>query len=395
MDIVYSDRISGTKPYPFAEIDKKVAELRSSGARVVDFGVGDPNSPTPDFVIEALGEAGRRHARSGYPSYIGSPGFREVAAGYLRTTFGCELDPATEISSTIGSKEAVFHFPLGFLNPGDIVICPTPGYPVYKTGTEFAGGRPYLVPLLPENNFLIDLKAIPEEVAHKAKIIWTNYPNSPTGVSAPRVWLEELLAWSRKYKVIIAADEGCYIDIYFGERPLSILEVAGGSYGGIITFYSLSKRNNMTGYRTGFVAGDRRIISGFRKVKTNIDSGTPNVLQDVSALALLDMRHIQDLRIEYRVKRDTMMEAFATVGLPPTPGDATFYLWQRGPRSASGLDFAARLLELGIVVTPGAAISEEADGRNPGTDFVRFALVPPLEDVRYAAEAIRKGLKQS
>ncbi|WGK69525.1 aminotransferase class I/II-fold pyridoxal phosphate-dependent enzyme [Candidatus Haliotispira prima] len=390
MEIQYSDRISGTKPYPFAEIDKKVTELRASGQRVVDFGVGDPSSPTPDFVIEALIEAGKNHATTGYPSYIGSSAFRQAAAGHMQATFGVQLDPNSQISSTIGSKEAVFNFPLGFLNPGDIVICPTPGYPVYKTGTEFAGGTPYMVPLLPENNFLIDLKAIPDEIAQKAKIIWTNYPNSPTGVSASKAWLEELLAWSRKHNVIIAADEGCYIDIYFGEQPSSILQVSGGSYEGIITFYSLSKRNNMTGYRTGFVAGDERIVSGFKKVKTNIDSGTPNILQYVGVLALQDMQHIQQVREEYREKRDIMMAAFAAAGLPATPGDATFYLWQQGKPGMSGVDFATKLIELGIVVTPGAAISETVSGINPGQDFVRFALVPPLSDVQYAAECIRK-----
>ena len=265
MEIQYSRRISGTRPYPFAEIDKKVAKLRSSGRRVIDFGVGDPSSPAPDFVIQALTQAGREHATTGYPSYIGLPGFREAAARYMSSNFGIKLNADREISSTIGSKEAVFNFPLGFINPGDMVICPTPGYPVYKTGTEFAGGIPYLVPLLPENNFLIDLKSIPDEVAQKAKIIWTNYPNSPTGVCAPKEWLEELISWGRKNNVIIAADEGCYIDIYFGPKPLSILELAGNNYEGIITFYSLSKRNNMTGYRTGFVAGDELIINGFKK----------------------------------------------------------------------------------------------------------------------------------
>ena len=398
MNISFSKRISRAKPYPFAEMDKKVARLRSSGRRVVDFGVGDPSSPVPNFVIEALEGAGKQHAKTGYPSYVGSASFREAAAAYMQASFGVKLDSKSEISSTIGSKEAVFHFPLAFLDPGDIAICPTPGYPVYKTGTEFAGGVPYMVPLLAENQFLIDLDAIPEPIARKAKIIWTNYPNSPTGVSAPRAWLEKLVAWSRKYDVIIAADEGCYIDIYFGERPLSVLEVAG--YEGIITFYSLSKRNNMTGYRCGFVAGSAPIVEAFQKVKTNIDSGTPNLIQDVSVLALEDMAHIEQLRAEYREKRNIMLDAFAAVGLPPTPGDATFYLWQKG-HNVPGLDFAAQLLELGIVVTPGVAISEKVgekvgeeieSAQNPGADFVRFALVPPLEDVEYAAAQIKTHL---
>jgi len=386
MEINYSDRISKAASYPFAEIDRKVSELKEKGVDVIDFGVGDPKSPTPEFVIENLSKYGELRKDFGYPSYIGDLSFRRGCADYMKKRFSVDLDPATEISSTIGSKEAIFNFPMGFINPGDIVICPTPGYPVYKTGTEFIGGLPYLVPLLEENDFLMDFASIPEEIAKKAKIIWTNYPNSPTGVTAPLQWLKDLCDWAEKYDIIIAADEGCYIDIYFDKKPHSILEIKKE---GIITFYSLSKRNNMTGYRVGFVAGDSRIVSGFRKVKTNIDSGTPVFIQDVASLALYDDMHAEKMRQEYKDKRDILIPALKAAGLEEPRADSTFYLWQKAPENMSDVEFALKLIESGIVVTPGSLISHEVDGVNPGKNFVRFALVPTIEEVKRAAEIFR------
>jgi LL-diaminopimelate aminotransferase len=304
----------------------------------------------------------------------------------MKREYNVELDTETEISSTIGSKEAVFHFPIGFINPGDIVICPNPGYPVYKTGTQFQNGTPYFTPLLEKNNFLIDFSLIPQDVAHKAKIIWTNYPNSPTGASATKQWLEELISWAKNYNIIIAADEGCYNDIYFGKKPISILEIEKS---GIITFYSLSKRSNMTGYRVGFVAGDKNIVSGFRKVKTNIDSGTPSFIQDAACLALRDQIDVKKMREEYQEKRNIMIDSLVSHGLEQPKGDATFYLWQKTPVGVSSIKFAETLADNGIVVTPGELISDTIDGFNPGKNFVRFALVPTIEDIKEAATRIK------
>jgi LL-diaminopimelate aminotransferase len=382
MPLPLSRRLQSNAPYPFAAIDAEVARLRADGVEVIDFGVGDPSSPTPDFVIDALKAGAERHRGSGYPSYVGEPAFRQAAVDYLRRTFGVTLDPATEISSTIGAKEAVFNFPLALLDPGDIALCPTPGYPPYKNGTRFAGAEPYFVPLLPEHDFLIDYAAIPADICRRAKIIWINYPNSPTGRSAPRAWLEGLVAWARQHDIVIAADEGCYIDIYDGVKPTSILEVARE---GVITFYSLSKRNNMTGYRVGFVAGDAALVDAFKQVKTNIDSGTPNFVQEAAIAALNDDAHVEAMRAEYREKKQLLRQALAAAGLPPVDSDATFYLWQRAPEGMTGADLARRLVDLGIVVTPGAWISDvTVDGVNPGENYVRFALVPTLGQVRTA-----------
>jgi len=386
MEIKYSDRISKAPSYAFSEIGKKVTQLKERGVDVIDFGVGDPKSPTPEFVINALSKCAEIRKTSGYPSYIGDIEYRKACAEHMMENFGVTLDPKTEISSTIGSKEAIFNFPIGFINPGDIVICPTPGYPVYKTGTEFIGGTPYLVPLLEENNYLIDFKKIPEDIAKKAKIIWTNYPNSPTGAMAPLSWLKELCDWAEKYNIIIAADEGCYIDLYFEEKPHSILELKKE---GIITFYSLSKRSNMTGYRVGFVAGDERIISGFRKVKTNIDSGTPTFIQDVASTALLDKLHTETMRKEYQEKRLILIPALESIGLEKTTSNSTFYIWQKVPSNMTDVEFAHKLIDGGIVVTPGSMISDNTNGINPGEGFVRFALVPTIEEIRKAADIIR------
>lgn len=390
MDIIYSKVINEIGEYPFSEIYKKVAELKEKGIKVIDFGVGDPKSPTPDFIIDNLSKFARNRATSGYPSYIGNISYRKACANYMKREYGVDLNPETEISSTIGSKEAIFNFPTGFINSGDIVICPTPGYPVYKTGTKFRNGKVHFTPLLEKNDFLIDFTLIPDNIAHKAKIIWTNYPNSPTGASAPREWLQVLVSWAKYFNVIIAADEGCYNDIYFGEKPTSILEIQKT---GVIAFYSLSKRSNMTSYRVGFVAGDERIISGFKKVKTNIDSGTPTFIQDVATLALNDQMEVLKMREEYKKKRDIMIEALTSCGLETPKGDSTFYVWQKTPKGQNSIKFSNTLIELGIIVTPGQLISDEADGINPGQNFVRFALVPTMEEIIEAATRIKENLK--
>lgn len=386
MIIEPSKRLQNLPAYAFKEINDKVEALRASGVKAIDFGVGDPSEPTPDFVISALAEAGRKHATTGYPSYVGLKDFRQAAADYMKRRFGVAMDPETEISSNIGSKESIFNFPEGFINPGDIVICPSPGYPPMKTGTIFAEGVPYYVPLLEENGFLVDFENIPAEICEKAKIIWINYPNSPTGAVASREYYERLIAWAKKHEIIIAADEGCYIDIYFEEPPISILEVGRE---GIVAFYSLSKRNNMTGYRAGFVAGDKAVIDVFKKLKTNIDSGTPNIIQEAAIAALRDDEHVAKMRELYKAKREVLLEALSSIGLTVRKAPATFYVWQKVD---DDIEFAKRLLspEIGIVVTPGSLISDTCEGGvNPGKGYVRFALMPKMEEIEEAARRLK------
>ena len=386
MDIKPSKRLSSLPPYALAEMDKNVEALKAQGVVPIDFGVGDPTEPTPDYIVESLTPSGEAHATSGYPSYIGSSEFRLAAAEYMRRRFAVALDPNKEISSSAGSKEAIFNFPEGFIEPGDVVICPSPGYPPFKTGTIFAEGKQYFVPLLPENKFLIDYEAIPEDVARKAKIIWINYPNSPTGAVASREYYKGLIDWAHRNEIIIAADEGCYIDIYYDEPPPSILEV---DREGIIAFYSLSKRNNMTGYRVGFVCGDERIISIFKRLKTNIAPGVAHVMQDAAIRGLADDTHVGAMRRLYKEKRDILLPALRSIGLPASDSVATFYIWQKVP--GNDMDFAKKLLDpsIGIVVTPGSLISDPCEGgANPGVGYVRIALVPPVEQVREAAKRL-------
>ena len=389
MEIVPSKRVRSIGTYAFAEVDKQVEKLKEKGIVPIDFGVGDPTTPTPEVVREGTKQGIEKRKSSGYPSYIGSLDFRKTICEWMKKRFSITLDPATEASSTLGSKEAVFNFAEGFVDPGDHVIIPTPGYPPYARGTLFAEGVPFFIPLLPENNFLPDLKSIPKDVCKKAKIMWTNYPNSPSGVTASIDALKEIVAFGRENNIIIVSDEA-YIDIYFNGPPHSILEVTTE---GVIAIHSMSKRSAMTCYRVGWVAGDSRIIDIFKKVKTNIDSGTPTFIQDGAIAGLNDEEHVRIMRDEYKTKRDMLVKALTGIGLKDCTPDATIYIWQKVPEGMTSLDFAIKLLEpdIAIVTTPGEWISDESfDGHNPGEGFVRFALVPSIEQTEEAARRISK-----
>lgn len=388
MKVTPSRRLSSIGGYAFAEVDRLVEELREQGVTPTDFGVGDPTDPTPELVRRAGQAAIDARATTGYPSYIGDRGYLRACADWLARRFGVDLDPKTELSSTIGSKEAVFHLPEGLVDPGDVVLGPNPGYPPYSRGTLFAEGEYVPYPLTRESGFLPDLDAIPDDVAARAKILWICYPNSPTGAVAPPAFLEKVVSWCREREIVLASDEA-YSEIYFtDEPPHSALE-----YGkeGVLAIFSLSKRSAMTGWRVGFVAGDERLVSIFRKVKTNIDSGTPTFVQDAAVAALADEEHVRAFREEYRRKRDLMIGAFREMGLPDCTPASTLYIWQRVPEGLTSVEFATRLLdpEIAIVTTPGAWISREVDGENPGEGYVRLALVPSIEACEAAAAKLR------
>jgi LL-diaminopimelate aminotransferase len=387
MRIEASRRVQGIGSYAFAEVDKKVEELKAKGITPIDFGVGDPTAPTPPSIRKAAAAGLERRKSSGYPSYVGDIEFREAVAGWVQRRYGLSVDPQSEISSTIGSKEAVFNFHEGIVDPGDIVLCPSPGYPPYTRGTLFAEGIPYQIPIQKKNGFLIDFSGIPVDIARKAKLLWLNYPNSPSGITADESFYRDALEFAKKYDIIVASDEA-YSEIYFGEAPISILNVQRE---GVLVFNSLSKRSAMTCYRIGWVMGDQDLVAVFRKVKTNIDSGTPTFIQDASVVALADEEHVEVFREEYRQKRDILCAALSAAGLENCRPEATLYVWQKVPEGMSSLDFATRLLdeEIAIVTTPGNWMAEPtADGENPGDGYVRFALVPSIQDTRLAAERI-------
>lgn len=382
-------RLQKLIPYAFAEVERIKAELKKKGIAPIDFGVGDPTDPTPQNIRNAIKKGLNQHAQSGYPSYIGMISFRQAVAEWMKKRFGVSLDPETEITSSIGSKEAIFHFPLGFVNPGDYVIMPSPGYPPYKTGTLFAGGIPYFYPLFPENDFFPDFQKIPAKIAGKAKILWLNYPNSPTGQCATTEFFQKALRFAEKYNLIIASDE-CYSEIYFEKKPHSILEYGKKN---VVVFQSLSKRSCMTGHRIGWVCGDRDIIKVFRTVKTNIDSGTPNFIQEGAMRALSDETHVRAMNQRYRQKRDILLSVLQKIGLQTRTPEATFYLWQRVPNGETSLSFAKKLLQdkIAIVTTPGQWISDECRSINPGEKFIRFALVPSINEVKIATKRLLKN----
>ena len=379
-----SDRVSRLGGYAFDEIGSQVASLREQGVQVIDFGVGDPSYPTPEFIRQAAREGLDRHAAAGYPSYVGSIGFRREIATWMKTRFQVELSPEREIVVNLGSKESIFHFPEAVLNPGDMVIAPSPGYPPYHTGTAFAEGTTWFYPLTEKNGFLPDFAAIPPEVRRKAKICWLNYPNSPTGRTPPDSFYREALAFCRKHEIILASDEA-YTEIYFDRQPRSFLEFGRE---GVVVFQSLSKRSAMTGYRIGWMCGDEGIVGLMKKLKTNIDSGAPNFVQDAAVAALRDERHVATARAEYRAKAEVLLEAFEKAGLEARMPEATIYIWQRAPRGMTDLEFAQRLLDPAIAcaVVPGSGLSPNlADGSNPSEGYVRWALCPSMDRVQEAA----------
>lgn len=386
--VVPSQRLQKIGGYAFDEVNKRVAALEAKGIRPIDFGVGDPTVPTPALVRERLKTAVDQRATSGYPAYEGDPAYRTAVAEWMKRRFRVTLDPATEVCATIGSKEAVFNVHEGLVDPGDIVLMPSPGYPPYKRGTQFAEGQPWFYPLRKENGFLPDLDAIPAEVARRAKAIWVCYPNSPTGAVADRAFYAKLFATADRYGWLVLSDEA-YSEIWFGkEPPPSALEVRKDR---CLAFFSMSKRSAMTGWRVGWVCGDARLVALFRKVKTNIDSGTPTFIQDAAVAALQDEAHVAAFRAEYREKRDVLCAGLARAGLTVNPPASTLYVWQPAPKGMSGVDLAARLLDpaVAVVTTPGEWLSDTvADGTNPGAGHVRFALVPSLADTKKAAEKI-------
>lgn len=389
MTVRGSQKLSSLGGYAFAEVDRLVEELKAKGVSVLDFGVGDPRAPTPALVRERGRSAIDEHATSGYPSYVGSLAFRTACAGWIRRRFGVDLDPAKHVTATIGSKEAVFHLPLAFVDPGDVVVSPNPGYPPYTRGTLFAGGVNHTYPLRAESGFLPDLGAVPDPVWAKTKMLWICYPNSPTGAVAPLSFFREAAAFCRERGILLVSDEA-YSEMYFTpEAPHSALEAGLEN---VLAVFSMSKRSNMTGWRVGFVAGDPDAVALFKKIKTNIDSGTPSFIQDAAAAALADESHVRTMREEYRAKRDVVCGAFRGIGLPDCTPASTMYVWQKGPPGMSAVEFAKRLLapEIAIVATPGTWLSSPQDGADPGEGRVRLALVPTPEECEEAARRISR-----
>ncbi len=385
MRIEKAKRIEQIPPYLFAQIDKKKEEMRKKGMDLIDLGIGDPDLPTPQPIIERLKKASEDPGNHHYPSYEGMIQFRQAVANWFERRFHISFDPKTEVLALIGSKEGIAHIPLAFVNPGDYVLVPTPGYPVYRVATLLAGGTPYFLPLLKENGFLPKLSEIPKEVAERSKLLFINYPNNPTSAIAERPFFKEVVAFARRHGIIVCHD-AAYSELAFdGYRPLSFFEVEGAKEVGI-EFHSLSKTFNMTGWRIGFAVGNPEIISGLGRVKTNIDSGLFQAIQEagIEALNHFDTPIPNIIRI-YEGRRDVMVKGLREMGLEVDLPRATFYLWIRVPRGYTSAQFATLLIEqAGIVATPGNGFGEAGEG------YIRMTLTVDESRLQEAIERLKK-----
>jgi LL-diaminopimelate aminotransferase len=384
--IELAQRIRELPPYLFADIDRKKNELRKQGKDLIDLGIGDPDLPTPSHIVAALQATAAEPRYHRYPSYEGMQSFREAAVEWYARRFGVEgLDANKECCALIGSKEGIAHFPVAFLDPGDLVLVPDPGYPVYATWTRFVGGEVHFMPLRRENGFLPDLDAIPAAVADRAKMMWINYPNNPTAALAPKSFYERVVAFAKKHNIIVASDVAYSEMFYDGEPPMSFLAVEGAREVGI-EFQSLSKTYNMTGWRIGFAVGNPQLVHGLGKVKTNTDSGAFEAVQAAAVAALTGSQQcVEDQRRIYKERRDIFCDGLEKAGFEVLRPKATFYVLVACPKGYTSIDFASKLLvEAGVVATPATGFGASGEG------FIRLTLCADRTRMREAAERIQK-----
>jgi len=379
-------RISDLPPYIFAEIDRRVEELRGQGVDVVDFGIGDPDLPTPSHIVERLREEAGNPENHRYPSYQGMLRFRRAAAEWMEGRFGVSLDPREEVLTLIGSKEGIAHLPWALLDPGDVALVPDPAYPVYRTSILLCGGTPVSLPLQEERGFLPDLGALEPATWEKARVLFLNYPNNPTAAVADAAFFEEVVHYAREYDVAVAHDLAYSEITYDGYRAMSILEIPG-AMDTCVEFHSLSKTYNMTGWRIGFAVGNRELIAALGKLKTNIDSGVFNAVQLAGVAALEGSQDCVRQNCEvYRRRRDILVEGLRSVGWRVAKPSATLYVWMRVPSGHDSESFTRELLERArVVVAPGSAYGPSGEG------YVRFSLTLPDERLEEGVRRIREA----
>jgi LL-diaminopimelate aminotransferase len=377
-------RMSRIPPYLFAEIDKKVAAKRAQGVDVIALDIGDPDTPTPAHIIAAAQEALPHVENHRYASYFGMPALRAAIAGWYQARFGVELDPDSEVLPTLGSKDAISHLPFALVDPGDIVLVPSPGYPVYLTGTVMADGEPYILPLTAGNRWLPDLDAIPAEVAERARIFWLNYPNNPTAATAPLDFYQQAVSFCRRHGIVLCHDFPYSEVVFRGYRAPSVLEVAGAREVAV-EFHSLSKTFNMTGWRVGMAVGNAEVLRLLGQVKTNIDSGIFPVVQH-AAIAALTGPPNDGINSVYESRQARALDAFRSLGWSEAVApDATFYLWLPVPDGYTSVSFAGRVLDDAAVnVTPGNGFGEHGEG------FFRVSLTVPDDRLDEALERLRR-----
>lgn len=379
-----AERLKHLPPYLFAEIDRKKKEVAAKGIDIISLGIGDPDLPTPNHIVERLKTASENPKNHKYPDYEGMYEFRSAAAKFVERRFNVTFDPTTEVVSLIGSKEGIAHIPLAFVNPGDYVLVPDPAYPVYNIGTLFAGGTSYIMPLKEENGFLPDLKAIPESVLKKTKIMHINYPNNPTSAMADKTFFKDVIELALKYKFIVCHDMA-YSELFYEEEPVSIFNVDGAKEVAI-EMHSLSKTYSMTGWRIGFAVGNPSIIEGLGKIKTNVDSGIFQAVQEAGIEALTGSQEkVDEYRKIYKERRDFVVGKLTELGYSFFYPKATFYVWVKTPNNMSSSHFCARVLEeSGVVVTPGVGFGQHGEG------YFRIALTVGKERMEEAFDRISK-----
>ena len=370
--------------YPFVRLAEAAERVRARGVEVLDFGTGDPMEPTDERIRAAL-RAGVAE-RMGYPQAAGLPELRRAIADWAEHRFGVTLDPGIAILPTLGSKEAIFGLAQVVLDPQagkDVVAYTEPGYPVYERGALFAGARPLELPLHERHGFLPDLDGVAADTWRRTALLWVNYPNNPTGAVAPRAFYEQLAAIAREHDVVVASDEA-YSELWFDEPPESALQL--DDLTNVLVFNTLSKRSSMTGYRSGFVAGDPELVAALRKYRPTVGTAPQEFVQRASVVAWSDETHVEAARERYRRKREPFVELFARKGLRLPASTATMYLWVATPGGEGSEAFAERLLKHGVLVAPGSYLGRSGEG------YVRFALVPTEDECRRAVEILEDVL---
>jgi LL-diaminopimelate aminotransferase len=388
-----SKRLQALPPYLFVEIDRKKQLRIKAGADVIDLGIGDPDRPTPSFIIDALHRGSRRPANHRYAPSVGTKAFREAAATFMRTRFGVDADPGRHIVNCIGSKEGIAHLPLAVVDPGETVLVPSVAYPVYLAGAVFAGGDVHIMPLRAESDWTPDLEAIPAEVAGRSKLMWVNYPNNPTAACVEVGFYEDVVRFASRHGIIVASDLA-YSEVYFEKAPPSMWQAPGADLDSTlgIEFHSLSKTFNMTGWRVAFGVGHPEVVSALAAIKGNCDSGQFGAIQEagIEALTKYDHPEVVAMRDVYRERRDAIVPVLRAMGCELKAPTAGFFVWARCPKGPGGkpmdsMEFCSRALEeADVVVVPGSGFSKDA------RDYFRIALTVEVDRLREAGERLGK-----
>jgi LL-diaminopimelate aminotransferase len=380
-----SNRLKNIPPYVFAEIAKKSQAVAARGVDVINLGIGDPDQPTPKFIVEAMQKALDNPANHKYPPFGGTPEYKQATAEWVKNRFGFTVDPVNEVTSLIGSKEGIHNIIMAYVDPGDIALIPDPAYPVYRTSTILAGGIPHFMPLKPENDFLPDLDAIPADIARKAKLMFINYPNNPTAGVCDLNFMKKAVEFAKQYDILLVHDLAYSEMTFDGYKAPSILEVPGAKEISI-ELHSLSKTYNMTGWRVGFAIGNEQAVKALAQIKSNIDTDVFRAIQVAAIAAMKGPRdHIEHCNKLYIERRDLAVDCFKKLGWNVKPNKATFYMWLPVPKGMTSNDFCTTMLEeAGIVVPPGTAYGPNGEG------FFRMSLCTDKSRLKEAFERMEK-----